>query len=43
MDPKVSSKPITLVSTKKSEEVIPGIFPSCAVTQARRNMAKKHF
>ena len=37
-DPKVTSKPITLVSTEKLEEVIPGIFPSCAVTQA---MAKK--
>ena len=31
-DPKVTSKPITLVSTEKLEEVIPGIFPSCAVT-----------
>ena len=37
-DPKVTSKPITLVSTEKLEEVIPGIFPSCAVT---RTMAKK--
>ena len=37
-DPKVTSKPITLVSTEKLEEVIPGIFPSCAVTRA---MAKK--
>ena len=37
-DPKVTSKPITLVSTEKLEEVIPGIFPSCAVT---RVMAKK--
>ena len=37
-DPKVTSKPITLVSTDKLEEVIPGIFPSCVVTQA---MAKK--
>ena len=34
----VTSKPITLVSTEKVEEVIPGIFPSCAVTRA---MAKK--
>ena len=37
-DPKVTSKPITLVSTEKLQEVIPGIFPSCAVTRA---MAKK--
>ena len=37
-DPKVTSKPITSVSTEKLEEVIPGIFPSCAVTRA---MAKK--
>ena len=37
-DPKVTSKPITLVSTEKLEEVIPGIFPSCAVT---RVMSKK--
>ena len=37
-DPKVTSKPITLISTEKLEEVIPGIFPSCAVTRA---MAKK--
>ena len=37
-DPKVTSKPITLISTDKLEEVIPGIFPSCVVTQA---MAKK--
>ena len=37
-NPKVTSKPITLVNTEKLEEVIPGIFPSCAVTQA---MAKK--
>ena len=37
-DPKVTSKSITLVSTEKLEEVIPGIFPSCAVTRA---MAKK--
>ena len=37
-DPKVTSKPITLVSTEKLEVVIPGIFHSCAVTRA---MAKK--
>ena len=37
-DPKVISKPITLVSTDKLKEVIPGIFPSCAET---RDMAKK--
>ena len=37
-DPKVTSKPITLVSTEKLKEVIPDIFPSCAVTRA---MAKK--
>ena len=37
-DPKVTSKPITLVSTEKLEEVFPGIFSSCAVTRA---MAKK--
>ena len=37
-DPKVTSKLITLVSTAKLEEVIPGIFLSCAVTRA---MAKK--
>ena len=33
-DPKVTSKPITLVSNKKLKEVIPGIFPTCAVTRA---------
>ena len=27
-------RPITLVSTEELEEVIPGIFPSCAVTRA---------
>ena len=27
-DPKVTSKPITLVSTEKLEEILPGIFPS---------------
>ena len=37
-DPKVTSKLITLVSTEKLEEVIPDIFPTCAVTRA---MAKK--
>ena len=37
-DPKNTSKPITLVSTDKLEEVIPGILPSCSVTRA---MAKK--
>ena len=37
-DPKDTSKPITLVSTEKLEEVIPGILASCAVTRA---MAKK--
>ena len=37
-DPKITSEPITLVSTEKLEEVIPGIFSSCAVTRA---MAKK--
>ena len=29
---KVTSKPITLISTEKLGEVIPGLFPSCAVT-----------
>ena len=37
-DPMVTSKPITLFNTEKLEEVIPGIFPSFAVT---RTMAKK--
>ena len=37
-DPKVSSRPVTSISTEKLEEVIPGIFPSCAVTRA---MSKK--
>ena len=37
-DPKVTSKPITLVSNENLEEVIPGMIPSCAVTRA---MAKK--
>ena len=37
-DPKVTSKPITLVSTEKLEEVIPGIVSSSAVTRA---MVKK--
>ena len=32
VDPKLISKLITLVSTEKIEEVISGIFPSCAVT-----------
>ena len=31
-DCKVTCKPITLVTTEKLEEVIPGIFPFCAVT-----------
>ena len=31
-DPKVTSKLITLVSTEKLEEAIPGIFRSCVVT-----------
>ena len=31
-DPKVTSKPVTLASTERLEEVIPVIFPSCAVT-----------
>ena len=35
--PKVTSEPITLVSTAKFGEVIPGIFQFCAVT---RTMAK---
>ena len=37
-DPKITSKLITLFSTEKLGEVIPDIFPSCAVTRA---MAKK--
>ena len=37
-DPKVTSKPITLVNTEKLEEGIPGILPSCPVTRA---MAEK--
>ena len=37
-DPKVTSMPVTFISTEKLEKVIPGIFPSCAVTRA---MAKK--
>ena len=41
-DPKVTSKPITLVSTEKLEEVIPGIFPSCAVTRAMAKRPKKN-
>ena len=39
-DHKVTSKPITLVGTEKLQEVIPGIFPSCAVTQALRKPKK---
>ena len=30
VDPKVTSKPITLVSNEKLEEVFPHIFTSCA-------------
>ena len=41
-DPKVTSKPITLVSTEKLEDVIPGIFPSCAVTRAMAKKPKKN-
>ena len=40
-DPKVTSKPVTLVSTEKLEEVIPGIFPSCAVTRASAKKAQE--
>ena len=31
-DPRVTSKPITFVCSEKLEEVIPDMFPSCAVT-----------
>ena len=41
-DPKVTSKPITLVSTEKLEEVIPGIFPLCAVTELWLRKPKKN-
>ena len=41
-DPKVTSKPITLISTEKLEEVIPGIFPSCAVIRAMTKKPKKN-
>ena len=37
-DPKVTSQPVTVMSTEKLNEDIPGIFPSCVVTRA---MAKK--
>ena len=40
-DPMVTSKPITLVSMEKLEEVIPGIFPSCAVTRAMARKAQE--
>ena len=40
-DPKVTSKAITLVSTEKLQEVIPGIFPSCAVTRAMAEKAQE--
>ena len=40
-DPKVISKPISLVSYEKLEEVIPGIFPSCSVTRAMAKKAQK--
>ena len=40
-DSKVTSKPITLISTEKLEEVISGIFPSCAVTRAMAKKAKE--
>ena len=38
-NPKVTSKPITLASTGKVEEVIPGIFHSCTMGQAIANEA----
>ena len=38
---KVTSKPITLDSTEKLGEVIPGIFPSCAVTRAIAKTAQE--
>ena len=41
-DPKVTSKPITLVSNEKLEKVIPGIFPSRAVTRAMTKKPKKN-
>ena len=41
-DPNITSKPITLVSTKKLEEVTPGIFLSCAVTRAMAKLSKKN-
>ena len=40
-DPKVTSKLITLVSTEKLEEVIPGPFPPCAVTRAVTKKAQE--
>ena len=40
-DPKVTSKPITLVSTEMLLDVIPGTFPSCAVTRAMTKKAQE--
>ena len=40
-DPKAASKPITLLSTEKLEVVVPGIFPSCALTRAMAKKAQK--
>ena len=42
-DPKVTSKPITLFSTEKLREVVPGIFLSCAVTRAMAQKPKKEY
>ena len=41
-DPKVTSMPVTLVSTEKLEEVIPGMFSSGAVTRAMAKKPKKN-
>ena len=40
-DPKVTSKTITLVITEKLEQVIPGIFPSCAEIRAMDKKAQE--
>ena len=40
-DPKITLKPIILVSTEKLEEVIPVTLPSCAMTRALAKKARE--
>ena len=40
-DPKVTSKPITLVNTERLEEVILGIFPYCGATEEKKESPRR--